>query len=409
VCTLAVAVLVVWSVWSSKDANALAIGNFVALALTLIVLVWYAYDTNSIARVTRERWLREGVLSTTYAMQLTGEKGQAGRTLFQLHNPSTLIVRAKVACNFRLYGEPIKAGPAYDGKDVWLLFPQQVSQGWFEIDPLLQTKGKSVDAMIAERTPANSKDQLTMLLELEFWDELGMRRKLPARPHYFDFDRWAWIPQLTEGQESYGGAPLNANVGRTTVHGTGEGLMVEKLFQSLIWPAAAGNVAWAFFTTLLEARWSQGNFWAKLVGLLSVSVYLAADYVNTGSMRDKATPQYWWIADACLAVAIVVFAIATSLMNLAWAKWALALAFIVAIFGSALGAWETTETVKKKWCNRLFLVGINALGLIILIAGDLFFPEFSIWFPPFAITLTVVLYLGGCVLSPQTLGSGVSK
>ena len=202
ICTLLIVALVTWSAWSSRDATALAIGNFVVLALTLMVLVWYAYDTNSIARVTRERWLRDGVLSTTYAMQLTGEKGEAGRTLFQLHNPSTLIVRAKVACNFRLYGEPINAGPVYDGKDVWLLFPQQVSQGWFEIDSLLQTKGKTVAAMIAERTPANFKDQFTMVLELEFWDELGVRRKLPARSHYFDFDRWAWIPQLTEGRES---------------------------------------------------------------------------------------------------------------------------------------------------------------------------------------------------------------
>lgn len=33
---------------------------------------------------------------------------------------------------------------------------------------------------------------------LEFWDELDMRRKLPPRRHYFDFERWAWIPQLAE-------------------------------------------------------------------------------------------------------------------------------------------------------------------------------------------------------------------
>lgn len=202
VCVFAIATVVTWSAWSSKDANALNIGNFVLLALTLIVLVWYAYDTNSIARVTRERWMREGVLSTTYGMELIGDKGQPGRTLFRIHNPSTLIVRARVTCNFRLYGDPIKADPIYDGKDTWLVFPQQVSQGWFEVDSLLQKKGKGVAAMIAECTPANRKDQFTMVLELEFWDELGARRKLPARSHYFDFERWAWIPQLTEVRES---------------------------------------------------------------------------------------------------------------------------------------------------------------------------------------------------------------
>jgi hypothetical protein len=183
----------------SENPNFLNIGGFVVLALTLVVLIWYAYDTNSIARVTRERWLREGVLGTTYEMTLASKKkDQEGRTLFRIRNPSTLIVRAKVACNFRVYGDPVTYGPAYDGRDVWLLFPQQVSQGWFAIEAVVQQKGKNVAAMIAESTPENRTTQLSMLLELEFWDELGARRKLPSRPHYFDFQRWAWIPQLTE-------------------------------------------------------------------------------------------------------------------------------------------------------------------------------------------------------------------
>ncbi len=202
VCVILIAIVITYSAWSSKDVNALNIGSFLILSLTLIVLVWYAFDANTIARVTQERWMREGVLATTYSMELTGQKGQPGRTLFRIHNPSTLIVRAKVTCNFRVYGQPIKAGPAYEGEETWVLFPQQISQGWFEIDSLLQKKGKNVSAMIAEHTQANRKEQLTMVLELEFWDELGARRKLPPRPHYFDFERWAWIPQLTEARES---------------------------------------------------------------------------------------------------------------------------------------------------------------------------------------------------------------
>jgi hypothetical protein len=201
VCVFAIVASVTWSVWSSKDSFALGIGSFVVLALTLIVLVWYAYDTNSIARITRERWMREGVLSTTYEMDLVGTKGDAGRTLFRLHNPSTLVVRARVACNFRLYGDPITAGPLYDGQQTWLLFPQQAIQGWFEIDSLLQTKGRSIPSMIADCTPVNRENQMTMLLELEFWDELGTRRRLPARHHYFDFDRWGWIPQIADARE----------------------------------------------------------------------------------------------------------------------------------------------------------------------------------------------------------------
>ncbi|SRR6266496_585610 len=193
---IAIAAVVLWNEWCAK--NALALGNFAVLTLTVIVLVWYAYDTNSIARITRQRWMREGVLSATYSMDLIGDKGQAGRTLFRIHNPSWLVVRAKVNCNFRIYDQPTKAGRAYDGTDTWLVLPQQMIQGWFEIESLLQSKGKSVAAMIAESTPANRHDQLTMFLDLEFWDEHGTRRKLPPRRHYFDFDRWAWIPHVTE-------------------------------------------------------------------------------------------------------------------------------------------------------------------------------------------------------------------
>ena len=128
----------------------------------------------------------------------TGTKGDRGRTLVQLVNPSPLIVRARVSLNARVYGDLVAAGPLYDGREVWLLFPQQSIQGWFEIESLLQMKGKTVAAMIAETTPANHSQQLTMRLEMEFWDELGTRRKLPARHHYFDFDRWVWIPHIAE-------------------------------------------------------------------------------------------------------------------------------------------------------------------------------------------------------------------
>lgn len=185
-----------WSVAPHPDY--LAIGNFAVVSLTLIVLIWYAADTNTIARLTQERWNREGVLSATYGLQLVGHKGDVGRTLVVLNNPSSLLVRARFAGDFRVYGEPVQAGELYDGKDVWLLFPQQSSQGWFEVESLLQRKGKTVAVMMSECTPANRTEQLTMLLTIEFWDELGARRKLPGRHHYFDFERWAWIPQLAE-------------------------------------------------------------------------------------------------------------------------------------------------------------------------------------------------------------------
>jgi hypothetical protein len=198
---IAVVLLTIWASYRelhSQSARPLELASFIVLALTLIVLVWYAYDTNTIARVTQHKWLNEGGVNVTYALQLDPQKGSAGRTAVQLYNLSTLIVRARVNFNFRIYGQAVSAGGLYDGKDVWLLFPQQSTQGWFEVEELAQKRGKTVVTMMSESTPANRKEQLTMVLELEFWDDLGARRKLPGRPHYFDFDRWAWIPQIAD-------------------------------------------------------------------------------------------------------------------------------------------------------------------------------------------------------------------
>jgi hypothetical protein len=142
ICVVAVAAFVTW--YTLLEADALAIANFAILSLTLIVSIWPAYGTNSIGRITQARWLREGVLSTTYSMDLIGTKGDIGRTLFGLHNPSPRLVRAKVNCNFHLYGDPVEGDAPYAGKGIWLLFPQQMSPGWFEIDTLLQKKEKTL-------------------------------------------------------------------------------------------------------------------------------------------------------------------------------------------------------------------------------------------------------------------------
>jgi hypothetical protein len=73
-----------------------------------------------------------------------------------------------------------------------------MSQGWFEIDTLVQQKGKTVGRLIAERTVANQYEQLTMDLEIEFRDDLGESRELPTRRHFFDFAEWRWVPFFTK-------------------------------------------------------------------------------------------------------------------------------------------------------------------------------------------------------------------
>jgi len=176
----------------------LGLGTFVVLTLTLLALSLYTHDTRSMAKVAQEQWKRNSVLNATYSMEVRGEAGGSARTMFRIHNPSTLVVRAKVRCNFRVYGELAEYHDDFNGKKTWYVFPQQMSQGWFEIAPLLAKKGKTCRQMVAEVTEDNRCEQLTMDLEIEFRGELGDKRKLPSRKHFFDFEERRWVPYFTK-------------------------------------------------------------------------------------------------------------------------------------------------------------------------------------------------------------------
>jgi len=179
-------------------------GTFIMLILTLVALVTYAYDTHTIASVSRaDAEQRTPVRLATYLMGTADREhpGLRERTMFEVHNPTTMLVRAKIWCNFRVYGEPVEYHKDFNGDNVWVVFPQQVSRGYFELSPLLAKKGKTCQQMTDERTQANWLDQLTMDLEIEYQDELGHSRRLPRRRSYFDFGEWRWVPFLTSSAD----------------------------------------------------------------------------------------------------------------------------------------------------------------------------------------------------------------
>jgi|SRR6267142_3729185 len=98
----AICAYVAWRESAAAQPRLIELASLVVLTMTLIVLVWYAYDTNTIARVTSDRWTRDGILATTYGLAMPGTSvGDVGHTVFQLHNGSPLVVRAKVNFNFR--------------------------------------------------------------------------------------------------------------------------------------------------------------------------------------------------------------------------------------------------------------------------------------------------------------------
>jgi hypothetical protein len=200
---IVIATLVLAASASCQGRDTLSIGTFLVLAITLVALIVYAHDTNLIANIQKQQAeMNQPVFMAGYLMHITGTKGDSGRTVFQLHNPSTLPLRAKIWCNFQIYGQRVDSSDDFNGRKVWRLFPQQMSQGWFELASLLSRRGKTIADMLKEATDANRDYQLTMDLEIEYRDELGGQRRLPPRRHYFDFPDWTWIPVLT-GAENW--------------------------------------------------------------------------------------------------------------------------------------------------------------------------------------------------------------
>jgi hypothetical protein len=165
----------------------------------------------------------------------------------------------------------------------------------------------------------------------------------------------------------------------------------QKIFQNLIWPAAAGNVAWAFFTVAIKEDITCSVL-ATMISLLLIAAYLAADWAVTASMNypPKLKTSFF---DALLAVAIVVFAIATQEKEkAALAEEWLGIVFLVAIGGHLSGAWMVREDEGlKKWIKRFGLAGINAPGLVMVLLGYFHFLSWT-WTQPVALGMVVGLW-----------------
>jgi hypothetical protein len=172
-----------------------AASQLIILASTLLVLIIYAWNTRRIADATEQKWEEELRPKLSYEM-IMGQNDK-NKVVFRLLNPTDYLIEAKINCNFKIYGQPVTFTGAYDGSELWVVFPHQISQGHFEINTILSKKGKTLQQMIQERTNVNEHEQMTMDLEISFESETGRKRKYPPRRHYFSFDKSLWVPEIT--------------------------------------------------------------------------------------------------------------------------------------------------------------------------------------------------------------------
>lgn len=167
---------------------------------------------------------------------------------------------------------------------------------------------------------------------------------------------------------------------------------MKNLFQNVIWPAVAGNVAWAFFYVAVQESRSKSVV-ARLFLLFLLAFYLGFDWLRTASELYRMKSWYW-IGDAVLASMIVVAAIATQVpLKVEWLNVSLAAVFLAAVAGHIAGAWEPTGEIEKRWWKRAQLAGISVLGFVLTFTLSGMLPQGSLWHLPITMLLVLILWV----------------
>ena len=135
--------------------------------------------------------------------------------------------------------------------------------------------------------------------------------------------------------------------------------MAKTLFHDLLWPAAAGNVAWAFFSFLLGTPAGPHDYVSRLVTLAALAAYLGFDWQRCPDKENVKTS--YWVFDGLLLAALTAFAIAIATCKpvdtLRW--WAVG-TLVVAGVGHLMAMWERSERRYLK--TAVMACGAVAVG-----------------------------------------------
>lgn len=134
------------------------------------------------------------------------------------------------------------------------------------------------------------------------------------------------------------------------------------LYENVFWPAAAGNVAWAFCTLWIKDQQATG--W-RLAILLVFALYLAAGWLQLKAAEDGEIRNWFWPFEA-LHLFFLCMASISAVERLGEASdlpWWLTGYFLVTIAGHAMGAWRfSANGMGVSWA----LVVANACGVAVL-------------------------------------------
>lgn len=141
-------------------------------------------------------------------------------------------------------------------------------------------------------------------------------------------------------------------------------MTTKNLLKTLIWPAVAGNVAWSFFTVLIQEGIHFPACFGRLSALLLLSIYLIIIFIRSQEGKGE-------LIDILHSVSIILCAISIQ-ANLPAMDAYLILFFAIAALGHWLGRWIPDQVSSKKNWRKALVGSIHLLGILIC----LFLPKF---------------------------------
>ncbi|TAL62639.1 MAG: hypothetical protein EPN88_13130 [Bacteroidetes bacterium] len=129
--------------FESNEVDYVSIGNLIILALTLLVLLQYAYDTNRLANITQDYNLTPNIMHKLSSALLSSDEYDIG---FDLLNQSSFYVKAFVNIELKCYNDNINIpNDVYCGKRPWILPPNAFVHGHFRLnDNLLKSSNRTI-------------------------------------------------------------------------------------------------------------------------------------------------------------------------------------------------------------------------------------------------------------------------
>jgi len=165
-----------------------------------------------------------------------------------------------------------------------------------------------------------------------------------------------------------------------------------KVFQSVVWPAVAGNVAWAAITLTVLGSTDEGLL-ARISLLACISVYLIIAWIRAEAL--KLPSKHFGYGDASLSLSIAALSIAAQAHSGVGSYYMFAVFFSLALGRVLIEVGK--ESQARRWPSCLTWIAIYATGAAIALFGTHFGGDWG-WHLFLSAFLVLLVWLCASVL-----------